>query len=134
VIDRDPDAFRRAVVTAGLLHPDASVSTEEVVEYFSRFYELVRQPGPVTCSPAYASATVRHTFDRQSPVTRYTTVPASFVLIQRINLGLFALLGRLGATADWRRITEEIWPWVDGPPSTPLGKAEAAWALRRGRR
>jgi predicted unusual protein kinase regulating ubiquinone biosynthesis (AarF/ABC1/UbiB family) len=134
VIDRDPDAFRRAVVTAGLLHADAPVSTEEVVEYFSRFYELVRQPGPVTCSPAYASATVRQTFNRQSPVTRYTTVPASFVLIQRINLGLFALLGRLGATADWRRITEEIWPWVDGPPSTPLGKAEAAWALRRGRR
>ena len=67
----------------------------------------------MTCSPAYASATVRQTFNRQSPVTRYTTVPASFVLIQRINLGLFALLGRLGATADWRRITEEIWPWVE---------------------
>ena len=71
---------------------------------------------------------MRQTFNRQSPVTRYTTVPASFVLIQRINLGLFALLGRLGATADWRRVTEEIWPWVDGPPSTPLGEAEAAWA------
>ena len=55
-------------------------------------------------------------------------MPASFVLIQRINLGLFALLGRLGATADWRRVTEEIWPWVAGPPSTPLGEAEAAWS------
>lgn len=131
VIDRDPEAFRRAVVAAGLLHANAPVATEDVAEYFSRFYELVRQPGPVTCSPAYASATVRQTFNRQSPVTRHTTVPASFVLIQRINLGLFALLGRLGATADWRRITEEIWPWVAGPPSTPLGEAEAAWAADR---
>ena len=71
------------------------------------------------------SALVRQTFNRQSPVTRYTTVPASFVLIQRINLGLFALLGRLRATADWRRITEEIWPWVDAAPATPLGRADS---------
>jgi hypothetical protein len=87
----------------------------------------------VTCSPQYASAVVRQTFNRQSPVTRYTTVPSSFVLIQRINLGLFALLGRLGSTADWRRITEEIWPWVDGPPSTPLGEQEADWWAARSR-
>jgi hypothetical protein len=70
-------------------------------------------------------------FNRESPVTRYTTVPASFVLIQRSNMGLFALLGRLHATADWRRITEEIWPWVAAPPSTPLGELEAAWWAER---
>jgi predicted unusual protein kinase regulating ubiquinone biosynthesis (AarF/ABC1/UbiB family) len=127
VVDEDPEAFRRAVVDAGLLAPDAPVGTDEVAEFFSQFYKLVSRPGPVTCSPEYSSALVRQTFNRQSPVTRYTTVPASFVLIQRINLGLFALLGRLRATADWRRITEEIWPWVDGPPTTPLGRAEAAW-------
>jgi predicted unusual protein kinase regulating ubiquinone biosynthesis (AarF/ABC1/UbiB family) len=134
VIDRDPEAFRRAVVSAGLLAPDAPVTTADVAEFFSQFYKLVSQPGRVTCSAEYASALVRQTFNRQSPVTRYTTVPASFVLIQRINLGLFALLGRLAATADWRRITEEIWPWVDAPPATPLGRLEAEWwASRRDR-
>jgi hypothetical protein len=133
VIDRDPEAFRRAVVRAGLLAPDAPVTTAEVAEFFGQFYKLVSQPGRVTCSPQYASAVVRQTFNRQSPVTRYTTVPSSFVLIQRINLGLFALLGRLGSTADWRRITEEIWPWVDGPPSTPLGEQEADWWAARSR-
>jgi predicted unusual protein kinase regulating ubiquinone biosynthesis (AarF/ABC1/UbiB family) len=133
VIDRDPEAFRRAVVQAGLLAPDAPVTTAEVAEFFGQFYKLVSQLGRVTCSPQYASAVVRQTFNRQSPVTRYTTVPSSFVLIQRINLGLFALLGRLGSTADWRRITEEIWPWVDGPPSTPLGEQEAEWWVARSR-
>ncbi len=54
------------------------------------------------------------------------------MIIQRINLGLYALLGELGATANWRRIADELWPFVDGPPSTPLGEAEAAWL--RGRR
>ena len=30
------------------------------------------------------------------------------MILQRINLGLFALLGELSVTADWRRIAEEI--------------------------
>jgi hypothetical protein len=38
------------------------------------------------------------------------------------------VLSELRATADWRRIAEELWPWVDAPPSTQLGRAEAAWA------
>ena len=49
------------------------------------------------------------------------------MILQRINLGLFALLGELTATADWRAIAEEIWPFVQGPPSTPMGEAEVAW-------
>jgi hypothetical protein len=49
------------------------------------------------------------------------------VILQRINLGLFALLGELSATADWRCIAEEIWPFVQGPPCTPIGVAEAGW-------
>jgi predicted unusual protein kinase regulating ubiquinone biosynthesis (AarF/ABC1/UbiB family) len=133
VVDRDPEGFRRAVERAGLLAPAAPVSTADVASFFAQFYRLVEDYGPVTASPEYASATVRQLFTRDSPVTRHTTVPASFVLIQRINLGLFALLGRLRATADWRRITEELWPWTDAPPSTPLGEAEAAWRLRVGR-
>ena len=127
VVDRDPEAFRRAVIDAGLLAPDAPLDTDEVTEYFRQFYKLVEHPGPVTAGPEYSSATVRQTFNRDSPVTRYTTVPPSFVLIQRINLGLFALLGRLRTTLDYRRVTEEIWPWVNGPPTTALGEAEARW-------
>jgi len=41
------------------------------------------------------------------------------------------VLGELGATGNWRRIAEEIWPFVEAPPSTPLGEQEAAWAARR---
>ncbi len=55
------------------------------------------------------------------------TVPKAFVFIQRINLGLYALLGELRAVGNYRRIAEELWPFVDGPPSTPMGEAEAAW-------
>ena len=75
---------------------------------------------------------VRSFFDLRSPVAPYVRVPRSYVILQRINLGLFAILGQLSATADWRAIAEEIWPFMQGPPSTPIGEAEAAW--RAGRR
>ena len=29
--------------------------------------------------------------------------------------------------SSFRRIAEELWPFVAGPPSTPMGEAEAAW-------
>jgi hypothetical protein len=60
-------------------------------------------------------------------------VPRAFVVVQRINLGLFAVLASLGATANWRRLAEELWPWVQGPASTPLGELEQAWRTRHGR-
>ena len=65
---------------------------------------------------------------------RHANVPPAFVVVQRINLGLFAVLAALGATANWRRLAEEMWPWVDGPPSTPLGELEHALAGGTGRR
>ena len=74
---------------------------------------------------------VRRFFDVRSPVAEYVSIPRSYVVLQRINLGLFAVLGELSATADWRSIAEEIWPFVQGPPSTPIGEAEAAWAAAR---
>jgi len=52
-------------------------------------------------------------------------------VVQRVNLGLFAVLAALDATADWRSIGEELWPWVAGPPSTPLGRLEAVWLSNR---
>jgi hypothetical protein len=49
------------------------------------------------------------------------------VIIQRINLGLYAIFGELHATGNWRRLAEELWPFVDGPPSTPMGEAIESW-------
>jgi len=42
------------------------------------------------------------------------------------------VLGSINATANWRRIAEEIWPFVSGPPSTQIGEAEARWYQERG--
>ncbi|MCU1503772.1 MAG: hypothetical protein JWM12_3126 [Ilumatobacteraceae bacterium] len=125
--DHDATAFRRILEGAGMLRPGSPASDAEVGDYFSQFYESVRADAPVTWSSDYASRIVRHTFDRSSPIAQYATVPRAFVFIQRINLGLYALLGELGATGNYRRIAEELWPFVNGPPSTPMAVAEQPW-------
>ena len=112
-VDHDAVEFRRIVEAAGMLLPDAPVDTDEVGEYFSLFYDTVRNDAEMTWTREYANSVVRHTFDRTSPISQYATVPRAFVFIQRINLGLYALLGELGATGNYRRIAAELWPFVD---------------------
>jgi predicted unusual protein kinase regulating ubiquinone biosynthesis (AarF/ABC1/UbiB family) len=130
ILEDDVAGFRRTIEEVGLLRPGEPFSDELVEEYFAHFYEWVREDAPSTMTPEYASESVRRFFDASGPygpIMRAANVPPSFVIIQRINLGLYALLGDLGATANWRRIAEELWPFVDGPPSTPMGEAEHRW-------
>ena len=131
--DHDQSAFRRIVEAAGMLRSGCPSPDDEIGEYFSQFYESVRHDREVTWSSEYASGIVRHTFDRSSPIAQYATVPRAFVFIQRINLGLYALLGELQATGNYRRIAEELWPFVDGPASTPLAERERGWLAQRRR-
>ena len=125
--EHDPSAFRSTLESAGMLRRGAPVDDQTVGEYFSQFYESVRNDATITWSGEYASRIVRHTFDRTSPISQYATVPRPFVFIQRINLGLYALLGELRATGNYRRMAEELWPFVQGPPSTPMALLEQPW-------
>jgi predicted unusual protein kinase regulating ubiquinone biosynthesis (AarF/ABC1/UbiB family) len=129
-VDHDPEAFRRSLENSGFLRPGAPLSTQAIVQHLAVFYDTIREPGPLTITGDYASSVVRRFFDVRSPVAEYISVPQSYVILQRINLGLFAVLGELSATANWRAIAEEIWPFIQGPPSTPMGQAEAAWRTR----
>jgi predicted unusual protein kinase regulating ubiquinone biosynthesis (AarF/ABC1/UbiB family) len=130
-VDDDPEAFRASLEQAGFIVPDAPLSTQVIVDHLAVFYEMIRESRTLTVSSDYASAVVRRFFDVRSPVAAYASIPRSYIILQRINLGLFALLGDLQATANWRAIAEEIWPFLQAPPSTPMGEAEAEWRARR---
>ena len=134
VIEKDGECFRSALEHAGFLKPGAPVPTETVVDRFGLFYSTVLQDAPMTITPAFASAIVRRFFDAKGPLAPYSDVPRTYVVLQRINLGLYAVLGSLNATANWRRIGQEMWPFVMGPPSTPIGEAEARWVHKRAER
>ena len=130
-VEHDDEAFRRSLEDAGFLRPGAPVSTKAITGHLAVFYDTIREPGPLTITGDYASSVVRRFFDLRSPLAGYISVPQPYVLLQRINVGLFAVLGELTATADWRAIAEEIWPFTHGPAATPMGQAEAAWRNRR---
>ena len=130
VFERDIAAYRRSIEEVGILRPGAPVSDEDIERYFGHFYEIVMEDREVTFTHAYAAELVQRLFDLQGKfgdIAKYANVPASMVIIQRINLGLYSVLASLGATANWRRVAEEIWPLVRGAASTELGRQEAAW-------
>ena len=131
VLHPDPVRFREVVEGVGLLRPGAPVSTDDTSRYFEAFYAIVRDRERSTITSAYASDLIRRVFDTDSPIAQHASLPRSFVIIQRINLGLYSILARLHATATWRSIAEELWPATSSPPSTALGRAEAAWLATR---
>jgi predicted unusual protein kinase regulating ubiquinone biosynthesis (AarF/ABC1/UbiB family) len=129
-VQRDMRAFRAVVAEAGFLKDSTRFSDDQLRDYFKHFWEFVLEDEPMTTSPEWSSESVRRFFDptgEHGEIMRAANVPASFVILQRINLGLGAVLGELHATRNWRRIAEEQWPFVDRAPSTPLGEREAAW-------
>jgi predicted unusual protein kinase regulating ubiquinone biosynthesis (AarF/ABC1/UbiB family) len=130
VLRHDIATYRRILEEIGMLKGGEAFSDAEVEDYFGHFYEFVMRDEVSTITPEYASETVRRFFDTSGPhgpIMKAANVPPSFVIIQRINLGLYAIFGQLRATGNWRRISEELWPFVDGEPSTPLGHQAAAW-------
>ncbi len=132
-VEDDPAGFRRAMEDAGFLEPGAPIPTDQIIEHMALFYDSIRTPGRKTMTGEYASAVARRYVDFKSPLAAYAKIPRSYVIVQRINLGVFSILGEMNATADWRAISEEIWPFTLGPPSTPMGEAEAEWrAAARG--
>jgi len=132
-VEHDPARFRASLEEAGFLVPGAPLSDDQIADHLAVFYQLIREPKTVQVTGDYASAVVRRFFDVRSPVAQYARIPRSYVILQRINLGLFALLGEMKATANWRAIAEEIWPFMQAPPTTPMGVAERPWLAGRPR-
>ncbi len=134
VLERDVPRFREIIERVGVLTKGSKLTDEQIGEYFGHFYDFVMVDEVSTIDPEYASETVRRFFDYTGPYTevmKASNLPPSMVIIQRINLGLYALFAQMGATGNWRRLAEEVWPFVDAAPSTPMGEAEAAWRHRR---
>jgi hypothetical protein len=64
-----------------------------------------------------------------APLQRRFNMPADYVLLNRINLGLIAVLAGLDATNTWRAIIDEI--WGEEPPATGLGRLDAEFRAAR---
>ena len=137
VLEPDIPEFRRTIEEIGLLRADQPFDDELVGDYFSHFYDFVRHDEEFTFTEEYSLAGAKAIFDTGGEVgelKKVLDVPPSFVVLQRINLGAIALFAQLGARANWRRIGEEVWPFVGAGPSTPMGEAIERWGRASGMR
>jgi predicted unusual protein kinase regulating ubiquinone biosynthesis (AarF/ABC1/UbiB family) len=134
VTDRDPVAYRKIVEDAGLLVEGAPYSTEELMDYFGYFYHPVLNDAPFTYTRSYAREALKRTFDpagEHTEMMKWFNLPPAFVVLNRIQWGLNAVLASLEAEANWRAISEELWPWTDRGPTSPMGELEAVWLTKR---
>jgi predicted unusual protein kinase regulating ubiquinone biosynthesis (AarF/ABC1/UbiB family) len=134
VVDRDLERFTALMTDAGVLPPGLEADPEQVGEYFGHFYEFVLEDEEMEITPEFSSECLRRFFDLNSPhveLMKQANLPPSMVIVQRINLGLYAIFGDLRARNNWRRLAEELWPFVDAPAATPMGERIALWQATR---
>jgi len=134
VLRPDVEQFVEHTQRIGFYKKSSKAADELAFDYFRHFYEFVLRDEDMAVTKEYASESIRRYFDLSGPyaeIIKAANVPPSMVIVQRINLGLYALFAELGATANWRRIANEIWPFVGGPPATPMGEAIASWEAQR---
>ena len=130
VLEPDAVRLRRAAERAGFVPHGAPITDERIAEYQRIFWETVLDDEVVAMTNEHASRLIRRLLFAHNEfpdVMEHCNIPPRFLFLQRITVGLVAILGRLGAQANWRRIAEELWPNADAPPSTELGRLEAEW-------
>jgi predicted unusual protein kinase regulating ubiquinone biosynthesis (AarF/ABC1/UbiB family) len=126
-LERDAGELHAALAEMGFFDPsDPVVTPEAVLAHFEAAAGWYAEDGEFTIDRAY----VRQVFiDVSDPRSRFfeimkrQTMPPDAMFARRMEALTLAVLGQLGATANWHRIARE---WLYGdPPATPLGEAEA---------
>lgn len=125
----DEDALADAMHAAGLL-PDQTddVDLPTVLAWFRLAYEPLAEDAPYTYTRDYARRLAAASSDPRAgyvDALRKLSMPADYVLLNRIQYGVNSLLARLAPTANWQQIMAELRD--ASAPTSPLGEAEGPW-------
>jgi len=136
-VKRDGAAYKALLEKHGVLKPGSGMSDAEVLDYFAYYYEPVMEDAPYTFTLEYASEAMKKILPigpgTSKAIRNFGNLPSAFAILQRINLGMTAVMAHLNATSNWRRTAEEMWVFTSGPPSSEMGEKEAAWLAGRAR-
>ena len=127
-------ALEHAMLDAGLLPEDRKdIDFDVVRRWFALAYEPLAGDREWTYSTEYARRLIGASTDPSrgmESTLRKLTMPAEYILLNRIQFGVNSLLARLQPTANWNRIMTEI---AEGSaPTTPMGREEQPWLSRVG--
>ena len=122
----DVDALMASLGATGFLPPERTVDPYKLMRWFRMFNKPILEDRSWEYTPEFARAVIRTTTDPRAgylDLLRRLNLPPDYLLLNRIQWGVNSILGRLRATANWYRITDEF--IADGPPATDLGAQEA---------
>ena len=113
---------------AGFLNGSAPSTQDagKLMAWFRMFNRPILADEEWAYTPEFAREVIRSTTDPRAgylDLLRQLNLPPDYLLLNRIQWGVNSILGRLRATANWYRISDEF--LADGPPSTELGALEA---------
>jgi predicted unusual protein kinase regulating ubiquinone biosynthesis (AarF/ABC1/UbiB family) len=130
-LDGDALRLRAELVGQGFLAAGDDADPEQVLTWLRIGYEPILRREPFTITRGYAERSVRANVDPSGEwgwLQKRFNMPADYLLLNRINLGLISVLAGLRPTRTWRAIVDEFW---DGaPPATELGRLDAAFRAR----
>jgi predicted unusual protein kinase regulating ubiquinone biosynthesis (AarF/ABC1/UbiB family) len=125
IIAGDVDRMLSAMADAGFLPPHHTPDPALLMDWFRTFNQPIVEDREFTYTPDFAREVIRTTTDPRAgyvDMLRKLNLPPDYLLLNRIQWGVNSILGRLGARANWHRITREF--WFGEPPATELGELE----------
>ena len=126
----DSEGLLRLLDEAGFIPPAATVDIDRLLTWFRVFNQPVIEDREWTYTPEFARTVIRTTTDPRLgyvDMLRKLNLPPDYLMLNRIQWGVNSILGRLGARANWHRVTQEF--WHDATPATALGEQERDFML-----
>ncbi len=129
----DPEAFRAALHDLGFVKNPSKLDAERLLEHMRAVGGwFVMEDRELEITPKRVMKIIESTNDPRSEyfdLMRRESIPADELMGRRMEIGVVAVLGQLGAKRNWHRIARE-WIYAD-PPATELGQQE--WEYFEGR-
>ncbi|MGX1771178.1 ABC1 kinase family protein [Nocardia brasiliensis] len=125
--DRAED-LRRLMIERGVIDSPEEIGAEECLEYVLAASEWCLIDEDLTITPELASGAFLLAVDPRASEfagMKQQNLPPEHLFSRRADFLTFGMLGQLGCTANWHRISRE---WLyDEPPVTELGQAHHVW-------
>ncbi len=134
-LERDPGKIRDALAELGYLKRPERVDAELLMKHMLAVGGWYMEDAEVTIDARRVMKAMAAMTDPRSKyyeLVRRESLPADELMGQRMQTGVLAVLGQLGATRNWMRIGRE-W-WFADEPATELGRDEWAFFEAKGER
>ena len=126
-LDGDAATVRAGLASLGFFDPaDPRIDPDRLLAHVRALNAWYADDKPVTLTPRYVSRLMLDAGDPRSEyweLMRNETIPTDSLFSNRMQGMTLAVIGQLGATANWHRVMCE---WLYGSaPASALGEAEA---------